>query len=260
VLASVEMSKRRDKIIMVLGDTDETEDRLHGGRVIVFQPAHGYRAGMDAVMLAAAIGPGGRLLEAGCGAGAALFCVASRQPSAELVGVERDPAMADRARRGVTANSLSARATILEGDVFELGAVLRGFDGVFVNPPFDQLGTAQAPHPDRQDAYLTEKTLDRWIAFLSDRLTGGGVLTLIQRAEKLAEILSALDGRLGSAAVFPLRPKAHAPAKRVLVRAVKGGRAPLALLKGLDLHDDSGARHTIEAEAILSGTAPISWR
>ena len=45
-----------------------------------------------------------------------------------------------------------------------------------------------------------------------------------------------------------------APAIRVLVRARKGSRAPLALLPGLMLNDADG-KPTAEAEAILRGGA-----
>ena len=85
------------------------------------------------------------------------------------------------------------------------------------------------------------------------------MLTMIHRASKLQEILTALEGRLGGVEVFPIRPRAEEPAKRVLVRARKGSKAPLRLLKGLDLHDGSAAKHTPEAEAILRGDTVISW-
>ena len=51
------------------------ENALLGGRVRLRQPARGYRAGMDAALLAAACDalPGDRVIEAGCGAGAVLM-------------------------------------------------------------------------------------------------------------------------------------------------------------------------------------------
>ena len=48
-------------------------------------------------------------------------------------------------------------------------------------------------------------------------------------------------------------------AGRVLVRAVRGGRAPLRLLPALVLHQRGGAKHTAEAEAILRGEADLPW-
>jgi tRNA1(Val) A37 N6-methylase TrmN6 len=85
------------------------------------------------------------------------------------------------------------------------------------------------------------------------------VLTMIHRAERLDRLLAALEGRLGEVCVYPVRPRAEAPAHRVLVRARKGSRAPLRLLPGLELHDDSGAKFTPEAEAIFRGEAVVSW-
>ena len=52
---------------------------------------------------------------------------------------------------------------------------------------------------------------------------------------------------------------ADEPAKRVIVQAVKTGKAPLRLLPPLVLHDRSGAKHTAEAEAILRGEADLPF-
>ena len=52
---------------------------------------------------------------------------------------------------------------------------------------------------------------------------------------------------------------ADEPAKRVLVRAVKTGKAPLRLLPALALHDRGGPKHRPEAEAILRGEADLPW-
>lgn len=234
-----------------------SEDRFLDGRLVLRQPATGYRAGADAMLLAAATSPGARLMEAGCGVGAALLAAALRFPDALLTGVEREPAMAALARENVEANGLGDRVRIVEEDV--LRGTGGGFDGVFCNPPFAEAGEGTDPHAARRHAHVTEASLDAWIAALSNRLGGGGRLTLIHRADKLAEILAALDGRLGGVTVFPVRPRAEAGASRVLVRAQKGSRGPLALMRGLDLHDDSGAKFTAEAEAIFRGAAAIDW-
>lgn len=236
--------------------SDTVADRFLGGRLVLRQPLRGYRAGADALLLAAAVSPGGRLMEAGCGAGAALLAVALRCPAARLVGVESEPAMAALARENVLANDLAARVTIEEGDALAEGPT---FDGVFCNPPYAEPGEGSAPHPARVHAHVTEATLDRWIAALSNRLSRGGVLTLIHRAERLDRILAALDGRLGDVTVLPVRPRADAPAHRVLARARKGSRAPLKILRGIDLHDETDAKFTAEAEAIFRGEAAIVW-
>jgi tRNA1(Val) A37 N6-methylase TrmN6 len=69
----------------------------------------------------------------------------------------------------------------------------------------------------------------------------GGRITLIHRPEALPELLAALGSRFGAAAILPLHPREGEAASRVLVRAVKGSRAPLELRPGLVLHKgDSG--------------------
>ncbi|MBC7768654.1 MAG: methyltransferase [Phycisphaerales bacterium] len=244
---------------------DVTEDLLLGGRIRIRQPKNGYRVNVDTLLLAAAVEakPGVRLLEVGCGVGAALIAVAARTENTTFVGLERDANMAAFARENVAANGMSTDAEIVTGDVLGRGANLPGlsgvFDGVFFNPPFDAEGEGRAPSDARRHAYIADEPIDAWIAALTDRLTGAAALTFIHRAAKLPEILSALEGRLGGVEIIPIRPRAEAPAKRVLVRARKGSRAPFKLLKGLDLHDASGAKHTPEAEALLRGESVLTW-
>ena len=236
--------------------SDVQTDSFLDGRLVLRQPVTGYRAGADAILLAAAVSEGERLMEAGCGVGAALLAVARRYPNAMLIGIEREPALAALARENVVANDAGDRVEIVEGDALTGGPT---FDGVFCNPPYAEAGEGSPPHPARRHAHVTEVPLDAWIAALSNRLAGGGWLTLIHRADRLDALLAGLDGRLGGAMVYPIRPRTDAPARRVLVRARKGSRGPLVLLRGLDLHDRSDAKFTPEADAIFRGEAVIDW-
>ena len=81
-------------------------------------------------------------------------------------------------------------------------------------------------------------------------------MALIWRADGLAEVLAALDGRFGDVAVLPIHGRAGAPAIRVVVRARKGSHAPLALLPGLMLNDEMG-KPTAAAEAVLRGAQAL---
>jgi tRNA1(Val) A37 N6-methylase TrmN6 len=213
------------------------------------------------LLLAAAIETkdGARLMEAGSGVGAALLSIAIRNENVTLVGVERDQNIASISRENVAANAMMHRIEIVTGDALDRSLPLGVFDGVFANPPFDDEGEGRAPAETRRYAHVADAPIDVWIASLADRLTGGAALTMIHRAAKLPELLAALDGRLGGVEVLPIHPFADAEAKRVLLRARKGSRAPFKLLKGIDLHDRSGAKHTPEVEAILRGEGQIEW-
>lgn len=246
------------------GDGTLTCDALLGGRVRLWQPARGYRAGTDAVLLAAACPAraGESVLDLGCGVGAAGLCLAARVPGLRLWGVERQPAMADLARRN--AAEAGAALEIVTGDLADLPAALRArsFDHVIVNPPYFRRDAAPpGPDPAREAARGEATPLAVWLDVAARRLAPRGWLTLIHRAERLADVLAGL-GPLGSVQVLPLLPRAGRDAELVLVRARKGGRAALRLHAGLVLHD--GAAHLRDGEdatpalrAVLREAAPL---
>jgi tRNA1(Val) A37 N6-methylase TrmN6 len=106
---------------------------------------------------------------------------------------------------------------------------------------------------------MADDGLEAWIGFLSKAVREGGSITLIHRADRLADILALLAPKAGSVQVLPVHPFADAPAKRVLVRAIKSGKAPLLLLPALVLHERGGGKHAERAEAVLRGAAALDW-
>lgn len=243
-------------------EDEPTENALLGGRVRLLQLARGYRAGMDAALLAAAVAakPGKTVLEAGCGAGAVLTQIAARRPGVSLIGVERDAVAAGLARRNAELNGLGDRMTVVEGDVgagFKALGLPRA-DWAVSNPPFfDDESALRAPSPARRGAWIADDGLAAWIGFLTDGVKDGGRVVIVHRADRLADLLGLMGVKCGSFSIRPVQPFADEPAKRVLVQAVRGGRGPLRLLPALVLHDRSGAKHTAEAEAILLGAAGL---
>lgn len=241
---------------------DVTEDRVLDGRIRLRQPRVGYRAGLDAALLAAACeaNPGDRLIEVGCGAGAALLAAATRNPKAEFAGIERDREALALARENIALNGLEGRVQVMAGDVAAgfkaLG--LAPFDHAIANPPFfDHPSELRAPHPAKAGAWMADDGLANWLAFLSKAVREGGSVTVIHRADRLADLLAMPT--MGSFRVRSIHPFADHPAKRVLVRAVKTGKAPLVLAPPLVLHDREGGKHTAQVEAILRGRDGLSW-
>lgn len=241
------------------------ESRALGGRLSLLQSQNGYRAGMDAALLAAALDlkAGERALEAGCGVGAALLQAAARSPEAIFQGVERDASALDLARRNIALNGMEGRVAAAAGDVESpfkaLG--LAPFDLAFANPPFfDDPSALRGPAPERRGAWLADGGLPVWATFLLKAVRDGGRIVVIHRADRLGDLLAGLSEGAGSIRVRPIHPFADAPAKRVLVRAVKTGKAPLVLLAPLVLHERQGeGKHAPLAEAILRGEAALGW-
>jgi tRNA1(Val) A37 N6-methylase TrmN6 len=243
---------------------DVSEDRMLGGRLRLHQVLRGYRAGLDAALLAAACdaSPGERVVEPGCGAGAALLAAAVRRPGVRFMGVERDGAALDLAQANIELNGLGDRVKARGGDVGEpfsrLG--LPPFDAALANPPFfDDPASLRGPGGAKRSAWIADEGLVGWTAFLTKAIREGGAITLIHRADRLGDILTLLAPKAGSFQVRPIHPFADAPAKRVLVRAVKSGKAPLRILPPLVLHPREGAKHTDGVEAILRGETALAW-
>jgi tRNA1Val (adenine37-N6)-methyltransferase len=218
------------------------------GRVKIAQPESGFRSGLDAVMLAAAVPAqtGQTALELGAGAGTASLCLLARVPGLVLTGVEIDKSLAALAGDNAAANEM--RADFLCADIFALPPELkRDFDQVFCNPPFHGEGQI-SPNEMRATALMDQGRLEEWLRIGLQRTISGGFFTAILRADRLNQALATLPEK--GVAVFPLWPKVGESAKRVMVQVRKGSNAPFALLPGLVLHQVNGA-WTPEADDVL---------
>jgi tRNA1(Val) A37 N6-methylase TrmN6 len=238
-----------------------TDDAVLDGRLLLRQPARGHRVGHDAILLAAATGakPGEHAIELGAGVGAAGLALAKRVDRLRVSLVEIDPALAALAAENAQRNGLADRVTAV---VLDVAAPARSFAAaglqpgsaarVLMNPPFNDAARQKAsPDPGRRNAHVAPpKTIAVWLRAASRLLASRGVLTMIWRADGLGDVLRALEGGFGGIAVLPVHPRENASAIRVLIRAVKGSHAPLALYPGLVLADSKG-KPTDTAEAIL---------
>ena len=242
-------------------DPDVTEDAFLSGKLRLRQPKSGHRAGHDAMLLAAATPArsGDRVVDLGAGVGAAGLAVAKRVAGIGLVLVEIDPALAALARGNAASNAIAAETILLDvtsaADAFAAaGLSPDSVDVVLMNPPFNDPSRHQAsPNKAREIAHVaTGTTLESWIHAGRRMLRSGGVLTLIWRAEGLAEVLAALGRGFGSLTILPVHGDARSPAIRILVRAVKGGKAPARILAALVLNNESGVPNK-QVEDILAG-------
>lgn len=240
-----------------MDDRDLSEDALLGGKVRFFQPERGYRVAIDPIFLAAAVpaAQGEQILDVGAGTGAAMLCLAARLSTCRLIGVELQRDLLRIANTNIEANGFSNRAEMIAGDLATLPPRLMAasFDHVMTNPPF-LAADAATPSPLRQraDAHVESRLdLAGWLKSSLLMLKSGGSLTLIHRADRLGELLAALDGQIGDTVVYPLWPKADdRPAKRVLIQGWKGAKGALRLAQGLVVHEADG-RYSQTANAVL---------
>jgi tRNA1(Val) A37 N6-methylase TrmN6 len=243
-----------------------TEDLFLGGQLRLRQPKSGHRAGHDAMLLAAATSarPGDRVVEFGAGVGAAGLAVAKRAGAVKLALVEIDAGLARLARDNAARNAIAAEvveisATSAAHIFAAAGLSPDSADVVLMNPPFNDSARHRAsPDRSRAAAHMAdEATLESWVHAGRRILKSGGALTLIWRADGLAEVLAALGRGFGSLTIRPVHADLSKPAIRVLVRAIKGGKAPTRLLASVMLNDESGVPNKEVAE-ILAGKGGLA--
>jgi tRNA1(Val) A37 N6-methylase TrmN6 len=257
------MSLAHDDEIVKLGPL--TQDAFLGGRLTIAQPAKGFRAGLDSVLLGAAVGEGRRtLLDLGAGVGTAALVALAHHAAMAGTLVESDVAASVLASRNLAANGFAARARVIALDLTKparsrtaAGLEREAYDTVTANPPFYDRGSA--PSADRAAARaMPPEALDLWLRTAASHAAPGAEIIFIHTADRLADLLEAFR-RFGGITVLPLTPREGEPAHRILVRGIKGSRAPLTLLGSRALHTASGRTFRPEFEAIFRGRDRLHW-
>lgn len=266
-----------------------TDNTLLDGRVSLRQHAGGYRVSIDPVLLAASIPAKNSetVLDVGAGVGAAMLCLAKRVNSARIMGVEIQRDLVHLASENISNNGFGKRLEIMIGDLQRPPPRLvpRSFDHVMANPPYFEAGHVRKSAKQEKATSHIEGTggLNAWIEYCLSMVRPGGTVTIIHRTDRLATLLTLLDGKVGDIIIFPIWPhypflfndeqsgsedftgtdkikiKMPVNAKRVIVQAISGTRGSLKLSSGIILHKNDG-QNTQKADAILRGGKALDIR
>jgi len=239
--------------------TGTTKDTFLGGRLTIEQPVGGFRAGLDAVMLAAAVPAhaGDIVLELGSGAGTASLCLAAHIPEISITGAEIESDLVSISNQNATTNQMGDRVVFVTVDVLNLPQDMKhDYDHVMCNPPFHGDDGERSPDEARALATHDDGSLSGWLNVGVKRTASGGTFTAIVRADRLGEALTVLPQT--GLRLFPLWPRAGQAAKRIIVQLRKGSRAPQDLCAGLVLHREDGT-YTDEADLVLRGAKGLEF-
>ncbi len=245
-----------------------TVDTILDGSVKIIQPAKGYRIAIDPIFLAAAtpIHAGAKILDVGCGVGAAGFCVLARAKKQDianviLTGVDTQKILIDHAVENAALNEFTGQSRFIHADIANPSDTIMDaeFDHVFTNPPYLSAKSADpSPDPSKATANI-ESTADlaAWIEFCARKLKPKGSLTMIHRADRAGEIMALLPPDCWTVALFPLWPKLGQEAKRIIIQAYKRPGAA-RILPGLVLHETNGS-YTQDAAKIVKSNAALDF-
>lgn len=232
-------------------DINYTIDDFLGGAVRLKQLNDGYRATSDAVLLSASISPvkNQKVLDVGMGTGAVSLCLSARCPECQITGLEIQPEMVKIATENVMFNKKDIQ--VVSGDITKPTGLEHGaYDYVLTNPPF-MIEDQVSPNKTRDIAHRESAVcLADWIKGCLKYVANRGYFVMINRADRLPEILSLLYPKTAGIRVVPIFTKQGEPAKRVIVIARKGSRSPAVLEPGIILNDAEGHRTEI-AEQIM---------
>lgn len=242
-----------------------THDAFLGGRVHIWQPERGYRAGMDPVLLAASIPAhaGQTVLDLGCGVGTAALCLGVRVPGLLLTGVEVQPDYAHLARRNALEAAMPLDVVTADLSALPSTVTSRTFDHVLTNPPYFQRGQGTGSGDAGRETAMGERVpFPIWLDAAIRRIKPGGTLTVIQRMARLPEALAAVGRRMGAVQVLPVTGRPGQPAGTFLLHAVKGRRTPFCLLTPLithqgDSHLGDREHYTQPLQNVLRNAAPM---
>lgn len=246
-----------------------TRDAFLGGRITLSQPRRGFRAGLDSVLLGAAVPKGSAsLLDLGAGVGTAGLTALALGLARDVTLAERDEMTLGLARRNIADNGFGQAARAVAVDVegsasARLDAGLRenAYDVVIANPPFfNSGGGTLSPDSGRAAArHMREAAIDSWLRCAAGAAAAGGQAIFIYPTDGLTDLLAAFGSRFGGITTLPLCPRPDAPTSRILVRGTKGSRAPLTLLASRSLHEADGRAFAPQFDAIFRGKAALDW-
>ena len=242
---------------------DVTKKDFLDGKIVIWQPAIGYRIGIDTVLLASAIIPkkDAKILDLGCGVGGISLCLLTNFPTVKIDGLEINDELVRLAKRNTVANGFATKFNPLLGTVVNPPSQLRpnSFDLIVTNPPYFEAGKiAESPIASKRTASVEgDATFEVWIGCAARFLKPKGVISLVHRADRLDQLLSVLRKHFGELKVYPLWPKSGRDATRVIIHGTKGSDSPTKLKPGIVLHRADGS-YTPRIKSALTGNSLLS--
>ncbi|MEN6351637.1 MAG: tRNA1(Val) (adenine(37)-N6)-methyltransferase [Syntrophomonas sp.] len=245
-----------------IADEEESLDDLILGGLKIFQPRQGYRFSLDAVLLShfPKLEKINTAVDLGTGNAVIPILLTERNPVIKVFGIEIQESMVKRARRSIVYNHLQERIEVIQGDIKRIEEILpRGLaELVLSNPPFWKKGEGRISS-NEEEAWARHEMkveLEQIVAAASYLLTDGGKFCIIQRADRLLEVLELFRKyRLTPKSLRNVHPFIDREAKLVLLEGWKNRGGKLVLAAPLIVYEAPGV-YCPEIREIYSISSP----
>jgi len=245
---------------------DFTKDSFLGGRIKIWQPKKGYRAGIDPILLAASVNvsEGQKVLDLGCGVGTASFALGYRVKNIELYGIEIQKVVADLANLNSEENGIELKLECSNINNLSSNITNKSFDHVIANPPyFDRKTSVRSTNLAKEKSFGDTCPISDWLKVAAKRAKPKGFVHFIVRSDRLPEMFSNMPNSLGSLVITPILSRKNENAKLTILHAKKNGRAGFIISSPIILHplkSDSQEKYVPEVDQVLrNGASLINW-
>ncbi|MBI4822912.1 MAG: tRNA1(Val) (adenine(37)-N6)-methyltransferase [Nitrospirae bacterium] len=216
----------------------------------LYQPKHGYRFSVDALLLYSFINLKHikRIADLGAGSGIIGLLLAKKYPSSEVTLIEIQKSLFELSQKNIILNKLENRVKAIRADLRRsvthlLTKGTASYDLAVSNPPFRCPLTGKLSHEEEKSVARHEikLKLPELLMSVSLLLKAKGRFSLIYLPERLIELIEEMrKAHLEPKRLRFVHSKASSPAKMLLMEAVKDGRAGLSIERPMFIYGDDG--------------------
>lgn len=197
-------------------------DNFLDGKIKIYQPIKGYRAGTDAVLLAASIKTfkGYKILDIGSGAGTISFCLSFRCPGIEITGIEKNENYFFLSEKSLKLNKFKSKIKFFNEDLSKFKN--KKFNIVVSNPPwYPKNSTYKSTNKMINEARVESIPLKKWITYVSNILRYNGEYYTIFPYRRIEEIKKILKMYFNIIKIYPLASFENVAPNRAIIYAKK---------------------------------------
>lgn len=240
---------------MVNNSSALTKNSILNGYIEIYQPKHGFRVGIDSILLASSVEKYSKCMEFGSGSGIILVYLSKRFPDSKVFGIEKNIDLVNLAKKNLKYNKINKNTAEVEQSNLDDQSFLKNnnnsFDRIIMNPPYFSPEKVIMTKNTIKASARYEYDINKWFTAAYKKLKPRGFLNFIFRTENLDLILNNLYPKWGDIKIYPLWPKKHIKSKLMIVQAKKNAKSGVQILPGLVLHNNDGS-YTKACDKILS--------